>query len=74
MKIKDEILFYCPCCKSDNIVRRYVYVSIDGTIPESPKDFCKSCGYYSTEKFESINFINSRNDKLTKILDRNGIQ
>jgi len=65
---------FCPICKSKNIIRNYVYNSIYGSIPERPKDFCKSCGYKSLNEFYVTNFVNERDSKIKKILkDKDGI-
>lgn len=61
----------CPSCNSIDIVRRHIYVSVYGTVPEKPRDFCKKCGFTSYEKFETINFVNLRDDRINKILNNN---
>lgn len=65
---------FCPRCNSTNIITRYIYSSVYGTIPEKPKDFCKNCGFFSYIQFETLNFINLRDDKINKIINKNGIQ
>ncbi len=72
VKDRSELELFCPECKSVDIARNYYVKSIYGSLPDKPKDFCKSCGFKSIEPFDSINFRNSRDNKLNEILD--GIQ
>jgi transcription elongation factor Elf1 len=62
--IYDRTLNNCPECGSDNT--SLVFLIPVGTTEEK----CKDCGFTSEYRFELLNKINRRSEKIDKILDK----
>jgi transcription elongation factor Elf1 len=62
--IYDRTLNNCPECGSDNT--SLVFLIPVGTTEEK----CKKCGFKSEYRFELLNKINRRAEKIDKILDK----
>ncbi len=60
----------CPRCGSEEVAERHCFASIYGVINEHPSDFCKSCGFKSSEPFRSLNWKNARDFKIQSILEK----
>jgi transcription elongation factor Elf1 len=68
--IYDRTLNNCPECGSDKVSHSY-FISIKPTNkPRKPEEKCKSCGFKSDYRFELLNKINRRSEKIDKILDK----
>lgn len=71
----DKTLRNCPECGS-SIVSHSLLITVNTTgmvkvdNDEKPKNKCNVCGFTSTDKFETLNKINRRTDKINKILDK----
>lgn len=72
--IYDKTLYNCPECGSDKVSHTF-FIPIKPTNkpPRRPEEKCKDCGFKSEYKFELLNKINRRTDKIDKILDKYGI-
>lgn len=67
----DRTLNNCPECGSDKVSHSY-FISIKPTNepPRKPEENCKKCGFKSEYRFELLNKINRRAEKIDKILDK----
>ena len=67
----DRTLNNCPECGSDKVSHSY-FISIKPTNepPRKPEENCKKCGFKSEYRFELLNKINRRSEKIDKILDK----
>ena len=68
--VYDKTLNNCPECGSNDIL---IIMSHTYSIPIKPKkpvEKCRWCGFKSEYRFELLNKINRRAEKIDKILDK----
>ena len=63
--VYDRTLNNCPECGSDKVLHLYCI-----NIKTRKEEKCKSCGFKSEYRFELLNKINRRTEKIDKILDK----
>ena len=61
----------CPECGSKDVSHSFfITVKPTNEPPRKPEEKCKSCGFKSEYRFELLNRINRRVEKIDKILDK----
>ena len=73
----DKTLSDCPECGSNKISHSlFLTVNISNQIDfgtkgnKPPEEKCNICGFRSNERFETLNKIKRRDEKINKILDK----
>jgi transcription elongation factor Elf1 len=69
--VYDRTLNNCPECGSDNTSLLFLILHQQTSKPiKKSEENCKDCGFTSEYKFELLNKINRRSEKIDKILDK----
>jgi len=67
----DKTLNNCPECGSNDISQTYsIPIKPNNEPPKKPVEKCRWCGFKSEYRFELLNRINRRAEKIDKILDK----
>lgn len=67
----DKTLNNCPECGSNDISHTYsIPIKPTNESPKKPVEKCRWCGFKSEYRFELLNKINRRAEKIDKILDK----